>query len=351
MLVDRARQLLMVAADGGAARNTVRQAAREFIDASREADARDVHTALEILGGAYALPHRDHLPLALETAGCLVERGADPAPLVAPVVEFLQRVTPPAAEFHDACVARMPEDADDLDAAFREVAVRLRSDMPKAAAAWDALEALHRPAIAVLAASPEARAQSHSVARKMTGLHEYNSGASWLLPLLLTLDREPILAIEPDTGLGLVGRISGVSSNFQLHLLLMDIFPKPDSRSGRRISQKAADIVRGRIAEQQDDAPIVGQWNLHAWTALRGAGALSRGHDATSTSNWIWNEGVPADIPVFDSYRVVLLGAASYARSFVAQREFQNLCADIEVEHLLSPDEVDAWVKRFSQPG
>jgi hypothetical protein len=352
MLVDRARKLLTVATDG-AAPDIVRRAAQDFIDASRKADASELHTALEILSGAYSLPPTGHLPMALTTAGALVERGANPTPLVAPVVEFLKRVTPPAADFHDACIAQIPPDADeeDEDETFRQIAVRLRSEMPEAAAAWAALETLYAPVIAVLAASPTARTQSRSIAPKMDQLREHNDGASWMAPMLMVLDREPILAIEPDTGLGLVGRMSGISSSFQLHVLLMDIFPQSDVRSDRRISQKAGDIVRGRVKDQQDDAPLVGRWNMHAWTALRGAGELPHDHDESSIRSWIWNEGVPADIPVFDGYRVVVLGPASYARSFFAQREFLGLRADIEVERLLSADEVNAWVKRFSQGG
>jgi hypothetical protein len=327
------------------------RAAQDFIDASRTADASQIHAALEILSGAYSLPHTDHLPLALATAGSLVQRGADPTPLVAPVVEFLERVTPLAADFHEACIAQLPADVDDEDETFRQAADRQRSEMPQAAAAWGALEALYAPVIVVLAASPAARAQSRSIAPKMDHLREQNDGASWLAPMLMVLDREPILAIEPDTGLGFVGIISGISSNFQLHALLMDIFPQSDARSDRRISQKTADIVRGRIEDQQDDAPLVGHWNLHAWTALRGTAALPRDHEESSTSHWIWNEGVPADIPMFDGYRVVALGPASYARSFFAQREFLGLHADIEVERLLSADEVNAWIRRFSQSG
>lgn len=167
----------------------------------------------------------------------------------------------------------------------------------------------------------------------------------------MVLDREPILAIEPDTGLGFVGRMSGISSNFQLHVLLMDVFPQSDAQTGRRISQKTGDIVRGRIEDQRDETPLVGYWNLRAWTALRRADALPGDHPESSTSHWIWNEGTPGDIPLFDGYRVVTLGPASYARNFFAQRDFLALRADIEVERLLSADEVTGWVKRFSQPG
>jgi hypothetical protein len=371
MLVDRAHKLLTMAADGNTAGDPVRQAAQDFIDAFRGADAGDVAAALGILGQAYALPHTDHLPLVLAVAGSLVEQGADATPLVAPVVEFLQHVTPLAVDFHDACVAQLPvdaddqddgddgdgddgndaEDGDDPDAAFRAIVGRLHAEMPEAAVAWRALEARYVPVIAVLAASPSARAQSRSLALSMEHLREYNGGASWLAPMLMVLDGEPILVVEPDTGLGLVGRMSGVSDNFQLHVLLMDVFPRSDSRSGPRISPKAADIVRGNVAEQQDDAPITGHWNLHAWTALQAAGRLAHDHDPSSTSHWIWNEGVPADIPAFDGHRIVVLGPPSYRRSFFAQRDFRGLRAEIDVERLLSPDEVAAWVARFSQSG
>jgi hypothetical protein len=366
MLVDRAHKLLTMAADGNTAGDQVRQAAQDFIDAFRGANAGDVAAALGILSKAYALPHTDHLPLVLAVAGSLVERGADATPLVAPVVEFLQHVTPLAVDFHDACVAQLPVDSDDQDdgddgndaedtvdpdAAFQAIVGRLHAKMPEAAVAWRALEARYVPVVAVLAASPSARAQSRSLALSMKHLREYNGGASWLAPMLMVLDGEPILVVEPDTGLGLVGRMSGVSDNFQLHVLLMDVFPRSDSRSGPRISPKAADIVRGNVAEQQDDAPITGHWNLHAWTALQAAGRLARDHDPSSTSHWIWNEGVPADIPAFDGHRVVVLGPPSYPRSFLAQRDFRGLRANIDVERLLSPDEVAAWVGRFSQSG
>jgi hypothetical protein len=351
MLVDRARRLVMTAADSGAARDIVRQAAQDFIDAFQGADARDVNAALEILGGAFALPYTEHLASVLATVGFLVERGADVTPLVVPTVEFLQRVTPLAVDFHDACAKQIPDDLDDADAAFRQAASRLRSDMPRAAEAWGALEALYLPVVAILAASPAARAQSRSIGRQMQHLGECNEGAWWLFQMSMVLDREHILVVEPDTRLGFIGIMSGVSSNFQLHLLLMDVFPQSDPQSGRRISQKAADIVRGKLAQQQDDGFVGGRWNLHAWTALQTTRRLSHDLSQSSTNDWIWNEGVPADIPVFDSYRVVVLGPPSYTRKFAAQRDFLTLRADIEVERLLSAGEVDAWVKRFSQRG
>jgi hypothetical protein len=348
MLADKARTLLTAAVDG-ATHDVVRMAAQDFVDASRNASASDVRAALGLVGRVYSLPYTEHLLLVLATAGALVERGADSTPLVAPVVEFLQRLTPLAVDFHRACAREVPADADDEGAAFGQAADELRAQMPKQAEAWGMLESLYVPVIAVLATSPTARAQGRPLAKQMIELRIYNAGASWLHPMLMVLDREPILVIEPDTGLGLAGRMSGISSNFQLNALLMDIFPQSDPHGDRRISQKAADIVRGNVAQQQDDAGMVGCWNLHAWTALQGKDRLTNDHSHSATSHWIWNEGVPADIPLFDGHRVVVLGSPSYARSFSAGRDFLSLRADIEVERLLTPLEVNTWVTRFSQ--
>jgi hypothetical protein len=343
--------LLALMADDNSAAEVVRQAAQDFIAAAPSADPDETGAALAILGAAFALPPTDHVRRVLTSAGALVERGADATPLIEPVVEFLQRVTPLAAQFNQVCAAQVDDDADDPDMAFRQVAEQQRIGMPEAATAWSALEALYLPAIAVLAASPAARARSCALARSMGEMSEDNAGASWLSPMLRVLDREPILVLEPDTALGLVGRMSGISSNFQLHVLLMDVFPRSEPRRAPRVSQQVADIVRGNVSEQQYEAVIAGCWNLHAWTALRRDGRLSPGHDNTSTDHWIWNEGVPADIPVFDCYRVVVLGPTSYVRSFFAQRDFRGLHADIEVERLLAAAEVGAWVARFAQAG
>lgn len=66
-----------------------------------------------------------------------------------------------------------------------------------------------------------------------------------------------------------------------------------------------------------------------------------------SSAFWIWNEGTPADIPVFDGRRVILLGPASYPRSWQSQRMFDNLPAKLEIEHKLTKDEIQDWLQRM----
>ncbi len=349
MLVERAQQMLAAAGDGSMDPDRLRVIVQNFLGAAPGAPEADIAGALSILGSAYALQHSDGKLTVLSAAGYLIESGADPAPLVVPTLDFLQRQTPLASAFQDACAAQIPADTDDPDEAFRRAASLLRSSMPEAAEAWAELEALYVPVISILAASPAARAQGRALASSMDKLREYNGGASWLWPMLMVLDQEPMLVIEPETRLGLIGKISGVSSNFQLHVLLMNVFPQSGRESGPRLSRKAADVARGNIPEQRAEETITGHWNMHAWTALRGTDKLSTDHSEASIRHWIWNEGVPADIPVFDGYRVILLGPPSYERLFASQRDFRTLRADIDVERLLSSNEVNAWIERFSQ--
>jgi hypothetical protein len=362
MPIERARELLDLAGDRHADRHLVHGTMQAFADGVRDASAGEVGEALAVLGQAFALEHSPVQALVLTAAGAVVERGADAAPLVAPAIDFLRRATPLALTFHRTCAPQVASDADDPHEAFRRVAAQERATSPPAAAAWDALDDLYPPLIAILAASPAARAQGRALAADMAEMRQDHAGASWLWPMLMVLDKEPLLVIEPETGLGVVGTMSDISSNFELHVLLMDVFPQAGTvgslralatlvglRKRRRVSQRARDIVRGVVADQGGE-PVIGQWNLHAWTALQATGRLSQGHEEQATAHWIWNEGVPADIPEFEGHRVVLLGPPSYERNFDAQRRFAGLRPDIEVQRMLSADEVEAWVKRLSAP-
>lgn len=360
MLRDRAHRLLAVASEADADQEAVHRGVEAVIEAFQRSTREEVAEALAILAQAYTLAPSDGQTLVLTLAGSAVEHGADPGPLVAPTIEFLRRATPLALAFHRACAPRDLPDGDDGHEAFDRAAQQQAARLAGPAAAWEAVADLLAPLIAVLAASPDARAQGRVLADDLHEIGRYNDAASWLAPMLRVLHREPLLVIEPGTGLGLVGTMSGISINFQLQVLLMDVFPHPEAggtlqslarRPGggsaqRRVSQEAADIARGNVAEQTGEV-VAGSWNLFAWSAVQATGSLPDGQGPDATSHWIWHEGVPADIPLFEGYRVVLLGKASYARQFKAQRDFLGLRADVEVERLLAGGEAAAWVERF----
>jgi hypothetical protein len=87
---------------------------------------------------------------------------------------------------------------------------------------------------------------------------------------------------------------------------------------------------------------VKGAWNLYTWRALLTGLTLPDANDLDSQTTWIWNEGTPERIPVFEGRRVVLLGPASYLRGWAARRTFPHLPAVLERERILAADEVDS---------
>ena len=180
----------------------------------------------------------------------------------------------------------------------------------------------------------------------MTALADTHTGAAWLWKLLQVLDDEPMVVIDPKKRTGIVGRMNGIAENFQLNILLMDVFPR-GWFSRRRVSKAATNVARG-IGPQQTNETIIGVWNLCTADALRPNHTLSEFNDAKGGSTWIWNEGIPADIPVAFGHRVILLGPASYVRGWGSQRAFNRLHADISNIRKLSTSEVTTWLDRLS---
>ena len=150
--------------------------------------------------------------------------------------------------------------------------------------------------------------------------------------MLSVLDEEPYVAIEPATRTGIVGRMSGIVENFQLNTLLMDEFPRDEPR----VSKAAVEVARGN-GPQQIDEDVTGVWNLFTFGALTADGTLPDPKDVAYSDTWIWNEGMPADIPALDGHRVILLDAAPEPRTWPAQRMFLKLPARLTAD-LLDPD-------------
>lgn len=140
-----------------------------------------------------------------------------------------------------------------------------------------------------------------------------------------------MLVIEPKKTLGIYARISGVVDNFQLNVLLMDGFPQSGLLARRRVPKRVADVARGDGPQQTEDT-VTSVWNMYTWQAIGSDFTMPNRADYDSSQFWVWNEGTPEDIPVFDGRRVVLLGPASYPRSWQSQRMFDNLPATLKID-------------------
>jgi hypothetical protein len=288
--------------------------------------------------------------VASRVVGAMLEAGHDPAPARAAMLGALQTTLPVCADLADearAATGDPPEHLDDDEAeewiaeqqaqALNEAAAR----RPSAAAAWQRLHEIWPGAIALLSVDPDARAEARDLAAIAERVDDVHEAAGWLRAMLSVLHEERYVAIEPATRTAITGRMSGIVENFQLNTLLMDEFPRDEPR----VSKAAVAVARGE-GPQRIEETVTGAWNLYTYAALTADGGLPDPSDLTRSDTWIWNEGMPADIPVLDGHRVVLLGPAPRPRTWPAQRMFLKLRARLTAE-LLDEAAATDWLERI----
>lgn len=290
--------------------------------------------------------------VASRVVGAMIESGHDPEPARAAMLGALQTTLPACAslaEEAEAAVGEPDEELDVNDDAIDEWLADQRAHAlneaagrhPAALEAWQRLHEIWPGAIALLSVDPQARAEASELAPVAERIEEVHEAAGWLRAMLTVLNEEPYVAIEPGTRTGIVGRMSGIVENFQLNTLLMDEFPRDEPR----VSKAAVAVARGN-GPQQIDETVTGVWNLYTYAALRPGGELPEATDRDYAGTWIWNEGMPADIPVVDGHRVILLGPAEPVRSWPAQRMFLKLPARLTAE-LLDEGALDEWLGKI----
>jgi hypothetical protein len=351
MLAESAETLAKLLHDPATGTKAASDGAQAMMHELATASAEEKSQAVRTLSAAVAtLESPTRAAFAATAAGALIEGDADPRPLVEPLVKLLHNVTPPAVRLFEASAVDDPAAKDAVDQ-FEANLKRIAPTMPDDAKAWEALQRLYPPVVAVCSVAPEARAAARDLVPTLTPMSRYNPSAHWIVKMLRVLDNEPYLAIEPETQLGIRGRMSGISENFQLNVLLMDIFPAKRSwlsRPKRRVSEAAARVSRGEGPQQLEES-VTGFWNLYSWHAVKPDGTLPAYSDHNARGTWIWNEAVPADIPTFEGHRVILLGPASYQRGWDAQRDFLRLKAELTIDEQLSAHDVQDWLNKMAR--
>jgi hypothetical protein len=68
----------------------------------------------------------------------------------------------------------------------------------------------------------------------------------------------------------------------------------------------------------------------------------------TQSRYWIWNEGTPADISLFEGSRIILLGPPPYTRTWSAGRSFPSIAGQLDVLDLLTPAQIEDWLTRLA---
>jgi hypothetical protein len=278
--------------------------------------------------------------------GAFVERGCNPSDLTQPLIKRLTEVMKQSSVFIQACKKELLESGipeEEQDEHFQEVSESLSQEMKVEARAFASLDLFQRSATTIFSVSSQARKDAVALRDMALQLGDY---CHWLAMLLGVLDNEPLIVLEPGTGLGILGKLNGVTDNFQLHVLLMDVFPQKGFIKSRRVSTQIVDVARGTGPQQTQDT-VTGYWNMYNWQAVHSNLQLPAPDDRSSSNLWIWGEGKPEDISIFENYRVVLLGPAAYQRGWGSQRTFSHLKASITDIRLLSSREVKDWLQRM----
>lgn len=293
--------------------------------------------------------------------GAIVERGFDSQPLADAVSGRLPEMLQLAAQFFEAWQAEVKnqnlvhpseteteDDEEELYEKYYGVAGQMMNVMPEAGHNWEGLQTFWPACVALFSKNPEARRRARAYKPLADRIATEHEAGHWLSILLNVLHEEPLLVLEPATQSGFTGTMSGIADNFQLQMFLMEL-QQPQGFLSKLLSPQFPEswskLIRGE-GPQQIDAYITGKWNMYAYTALE-SGQLPAGMDGAE--HWIWNEGSPIDIPVFESYRIVILGPQSYPRSWNACRLFPKLDADINIESRLTKSEVKTWMERLSR--
>lgn len=349
MLSDAADTLIQAARDSKTTDADMQAAGQSFFESAKTASRDDTNAALRTLKDHFNLENPSRGAYLALICGGLIERGGDSMIIAKPLTEQLTELISATAELANACVdqIRDSENQDENSTEdFEKIRVQTAQTMPHQNAAWEALKIFWRPAIAVFSRNSESRSAARHLREFASQVSDYHEAGHWLKMMLTVLDNEPIVVIEPSTSLGIQGRISGIVDNFQLNTILMDVFPKQGWFARRRVSRRVADIARGN-GPQQSHHMVSSTWNLYTWKAIESNLNLPESGDYSASTHWIWNEGTPADIPVFDQHRVILLGPPTYKRVWQSLRIFANLPGNLEVVRKLTKVEVNNWLKRL----
>ncbi|GHC80226.1 hypothetical protein GCM10007079_19030 [Nocardiopsis terrae] len=275
-------------------------------------------------------------------AGALVEMGTEPGPAGIEILHRLRTMGKGAIVFVRAWERTgggTPPDPDTVTAdAEARVAADLGADAPAATMCW---WTIRRHGLAAKTMLSEPSVRSHT--RRDPSLHaELVAIANQLSDLLTEFDQlRALLRMAEVTSALVMDRHSrrafrvlfdGIGDNFQLHTLLADalIGPRGQGLPGEPPDPRWTASFRDGPVDPAAQT-VWGWWNMVA-------------HDGS----WIWNEGVPAEIPTIDGEHVLVLDEQPYPRSWNAGRRHSQVHGWLEVESELSPQEADLWWKRVA---
>ncbi|NDU75804.1 hypothetical protein GWI34_24720 [Actinomadura sp. DSM 109109] len=314
----------------------------QLVQASQTASPAEMNAGLPRLaeGIAEAPPNLGGW-LAVISGSC-IEKGADPDSVGAALVHRISEVTAAALAFANAwdqATGGKPPDMQEGEPSqeiFDTVAPHLGDGAVTAMMSWFALPQFTMAGCTVLQMGPSVRAgiaERDFLAFAAEQAVQYVGQMSHYHSLLRVLDGERLLVLDRASRKGWTVTIGGIGDNFQLHVLLAGaLIGRPGGLTGDR---PAPEIIACFLnADTPPGRPIISSpWNL-----------------VDAHGEPIWNEGVPADIPVVNGTRVVVIDPPSYKRTFPAGRRFPLMPATLRLDGMHLPEDLDAWWPHIKEP-
>eukprot|EP01117_Protostelium_nocturnum_P017285 TRINITY_DN701_c0_g2_i1.p1 TRINITY_DN701_c0_g2~~TRINITY_DN701_c0_g2_i1.p1 ORF type:complete len:354 (+),score=110.17 TRINITY_DN701_c0_g2_i1:370-1431(+) len=162
-------------------------------------------------------------------------------------------------------------------------------------------------------------------------------------------DDEEVVVMSLLDNKGAVVKISGISDNYALQILLAGALIQPDGFSlpegGKKPSEKIIRVAKG--LSNDCSSTWVGIWNLENWTTDLNSNECN----LPDYKQWVWGEGEPGDIAFFRGRRVLILkGSKAMNRGIPTTRTFSNLLSEVEVIKYLSQAEFDELLNQMKNP-
>ena len=273
--------------------------------------------------------------------GACVEGGAEPMACAIPVLEGAETAVAAALEFCNRWALSEDDEYPEptMGDAPPEVIDRIGgSEDPTAVSAvsgWWTLPQWEQASIAVLSHKEVRLAvlPRPDLDERARSLAAASGAGQFLLAALQVLDDERMVVIHRPSGKGFEFTIGGIADNFQLHTLLAAELVIPGHVPGTPPTELAVAACRGATSTAPTGYESTGSFNLVA-------------PDGT----WIWNEGTPGDIPLLGDTRLLVLDPPPYERMWSAGRLFPSMTAQLELERILSPDDVSRYMQHVKSP-
>lgn len=294
------------------------------------------------------------LPSSALLAGALVERGGPVAGVAAALLPKLGAWVERSVSALELVLASQPapEREDDLgdDGDLAWVDAQLLADPTQPH--WHLLHELRAPCAALLGASPEWRHRLASLLPALTVLEPYHEGAAWLRRLLAVLDDEPVVVLHVAERRGYRCRMSGIASNFDLFVLLVDALGGDTAEGWLDVPAPPPEAIACLCGggPQNPGVNVECPWNVYTFEGLAEDRTLPEPGDYSAAPSWVWGDGEPCEIPPFEGTRVLLLGPPSYPRMIGVERTFSTLRASLQAEQLSGSDTA-AYIERVARRG